>query len=145
MSAVRVRTGGPSDCADIARLNRLFNGAEDSPEAYAARLADPRRVDTLLLAELAGGVVGIAVLRLLQPVFYREPYAEVTELYVEESARRQGVGRALMATAGRLAREAGAEEITLLTNTENEAALRFYHALGFELADVSLVKRLREK
>jgi hypothetical protein len=63
MSAVRVRTGGPADCADIARLNRLFNGAEDSPEAYAARLANPRRVDTLLLAEVAGGVVGIAVLR----------------------------------------------------------------------------------
>jgi ribosomal protein S18 acetylase RimI-like enzyme len=50
-----------------------------------------------------------------------------------------------MATAGRLASEAGAEEITLLTDTENEAALSFYHALGFELADVSLVKRLREK
>ena len=103
--ALEVRVARVEDTPEIARLNLLFNGCDEPPERYAARLADPHRVDTPILALIAGRAVGIANLRLLAPVFYPEPYAELTELYVEEAVRRQGVGRALVRFAEQLARQ----------------------------------------
>jgi GNAT superfamily N-acetyltransferase len=137
-----VRPALPGDAADVARLNYLFNGCDEPAAQYAARLSDPHRVDTPLLAEIDGVCVGIANLRLLPQVFYPEPYAELTELFVEETYRRRGVGRALLAFAEALAQSAGATEIAIYTGFQNYAAQSLYHACGFEDADLVLTKTL---
>jgi GNAT superfamily N-acetyltransferase len=125
------------DATEIARLNLLFNGCDEPPERYAARLADPGRVDTPLLAFVTGRAVGIANLRLLAPVFYPEPYAELTELFVEEAFRRQGVGRALVHFAEQLARQGGAVELFVLTGNSNLLAQAFYRAIGYQADDIA--------
>src|SRR5664279_3220943 len=112
-SSLNVRIVTPADAADIARLNRLFNGVDEPEENYARRLADPRRVDTPILAEINGRAIGIANLRLLTAVFYSEPYAELTELFVAESARRLGAGEALVSFAEQLASQSGAAEMLI--------------------------------
>jgi GNAT superfamily N-acetyltransferase len=132
----------PDDARHLARLNMLFNQCDEAPEAYAARLADPQRVDIPILALRAELAVGVANLRLVQPVFYPQPYAEVTELFVLEDYRRQGVGRRLLAFAEQLARDAGAEEILVLTDFDNEAALSLYHSSGYGNHDLALSKSL---
>ena len=142
---IEIRLATPEDAPAVARLNRLFNDVEAPAEAYAARLAAPERVDYPILAEIAGQAIGIANLRLLQPVFYAEPYAEVTELFVEEAYRRQGVGKALMQFAEQMARQAGADEILLLTGFDNQTAQAFYQAIDYERADLSLTKKLTWK
>ena len=139
---MEVRIALVADAPEIARLNRLFNGSGEPPERYAARMANPRRVDTPLLAFAAGHAVGIANLRLLAPVFYPEPYAELTELFVEEAFRHQGVGRALLHLAEGLARQAGAPEIFILTGNHNLTAQAFYRAVGYEAKDTAFSKPL---
>jgi ribosomal protein S18 acetylase RimI-like enzyme len=57
----------------------------------------------------------------------------IEDVIVDESARRQGVARALMLQAIELAKEAGAEGITLTSNPKREAANRLYRSMGFEL------------
>ena len=138
-----VRIATPSDAPEIARLNRLFNGVAEPAENYAIRMGDPRRVDTPLLAEINGRVIGIANLRLLTAVFYSDPYAELTELFVEERARRLGAGAALVTFAEDLARRGGAVEMLILTDFYNQNAQQLYRKLGYEHYDIALSKKLR--
>jgi len=147
-AAIHTRIAESADVAGLAqlvRLNALFNGASDSAEQIAARLADPRRVETPILAYIEGHIVGFASLRLVPCVFYSEPYAELTELYVDEEHRRQGVGRALVAHVEKLAREAGARHMLILTDFYNNAAQSLYRAMGYVHYDIALTKDFFEK
>lgn len=139
--AIRVRPAGVDDAAELARLNTEFNGVDDQPQAIAARLADPRRVETPLLAEIDGQVVGFAALRVTPCVFYAQPHAELTELFVRPAYRRRGVGRALLACAEEMARQSGAGELMLLTGLDNTEAQAFYRAQGFTDDDLGMLKQ----
>jgi ribosomal protein S18 acetylase RimI-like enzyme len=57
--------------------------------------------------------------------------AHVDSLVVAEAARRRGVGRRLLDDASSWARARGADEILLTVWAGNDAADRFYDALGF--------------
>jgi len=64
-------------------------------------------------------------------------------LGVDPKRQRKGLGRAIMAEAERLLREAGCPKINLQVRTSNTGAIEFYKRLGFMLDDVvSLGKRL---
>jgi ribosomal protein S18 acetylase RimI-like enzyme len=56
----------------------------------------------------------------------------VADLYVDAAARKQGVGRALMSAAARVARDAGAEELIWSVYPPNAPAINFYEKLGAE-------------
>lgn len=138
-----IREATLADAAELFRLNLLFNGSsDDTVEQLITRLAHPHRVETPIIAECDGQVVGFTALRLLPCVFYAPPYAEITELFVEERYRQQGIGRALLAHAERLARSAGAEELFVATNFENTTALSLYRSAGFADYDLLLQKDL---
>lgn len=137
---VKTRLAQISDAVELARLNRLFNGVDDSGEQIRTRLADPRRVETPLIAEVEGRVVGFAAVRVVPTIFYAAPHAELTELFVEEAFRRQGVARALVAAAEALAREEGADEMVILTDTDNEAAQSLYLEMGFTHRELAMLK-----
>jgi ribosomal protein S18 acetylase RimI-like enzyme len=143
-AGIRTRSAEADDAAALARLNAAFNDTSDPPEQIAARLRDPRRVETPIFAEIDGQIVGFAAVRIVPSILYAEPQAELTELYVEAEYRRRGVGRALIDHAVRLAREAGADALLVLTGLDNEEAQRLYHATGFEDYGLALYRRFRE-
>jgi ribosomal protein S18 acetylase RimI-like enzyme len=138
-----VRVATAEDAAALARLNAAFNGVADDADALAARLRDPRRVETPLLATWEGQAVGFAALRLTPGLFYAAPQAELTELYVAPAYRRRGIARALLREVTALAQALGAEEVWLLTNPANLAAQALYRAEGFAADDLALRKPLR--
>ena len=147
-AAIHTRIAEYADAAGLAqlvRLNALFNGASDSTEQIAARLADPRRVETAILAEIDHCIVGFAALRIVPCIFFTESYAELTELYVDEGFRRQGAGRALVVHAERLACEAGARQMLILTDFYNNTAQSLYRAMGYVHYDIALTKDLIAK
>ena len=57
---------------------------------------------------------------------------EVMTLHTDR--QRSGVGTALLAEAGRIARAAGCTRLWLITTNDNVDALRFYQRRGFRLA-----------
>lgn len=89
---------------------------------------------TLLVAretDESGPIVGM-----LSLTVYRVPTglrSIIEDVVVEGSARRKGIGEALMQKAIELARDAGAEGISLTSNSQREAANRLYQSLGFQL------------
>jgi ribosomal protein S18 acetylase RimI-like enzyme len=57
----------------------------------------------------------------------------IEDVIVDENARRQGIGEALVRYAIELAREAGANGVSLTSNPQREAANHLYRSMGFEL------------
>ena len=78
-----------------------------------------------------GAIVGSLCLNV-----YRVPTgirSIVEDVVVDESARRKGIGEALMQRALDLAREAGASGLSLTSRPDREAANRLYQSMGFDL------------
>ncbi|QDZ38718.1 GNAT family N-acetyltransferase [Euhalothece natronophila Z-M001] len=57
---------------------------------------------------------------------------ELSKMAVEPAYRRQGYGNQLMEAALNFAREAGAQRISLITDTELADAIRLYQRYGFQ-------------
>ncbi|KZY47523.1 hypothetical protein A3731_29740 [Roseovarius sp. HI0049] len=126
--------------ADLAR----------SLEALSAHMGDTHRAteDVLaraclgdwpvchgLLARHRGAVVGAA---LVSPIFSTTLGAAggyVSDLWVSETARGQGLGRSLLRAVAGFARETWqARFLKLTVYAENTAARAFYDRLGFDMA-----------
>jgi len=61
----------------------------------------------------------------------RRHAAEIVAMYVLSGHARRGIGRALLAHAIAVARDSGAEQLTLTVTQGNDAARRLYAAAGF--------------
>ncbi|MGC9523776.1 MAG: GNAT family N-acetyltransferase [Anaerolineae bacterium] len=139
---VIVRIADLADAAELARLNAAFNEVYEPPEAVAARLSNPGRVEMPLIATDGVRTVGFAALRIVPCVFYATPHAELTELYVEPAYRRRGIARRLVALAERLAVDRGADRLVILTSVDNRAARALYASMGYVPEDLAMVKGL---
>ena len=97
------------------------------------------RPDYFLVGVLSGAVVATAM------VGYDGHRGWVYYLGVDPAHQGKGLGRAMMAEAERLLREAGCPKINLQVRTSNTGVIEFYKRLGFAMDDVvSLGKRLED-
>ena len=74
---------------------------------------------------------GVCQLRFRWSVWKSAEDCWLEDLYVQESARRSGLGRALVEAAVERARERGCKRIELDVNEDNAPALALYEACGF--------------
>jgi GNAT superfamily N-acetyltransferase len=139
MGTITVRQATPDDATELARMLDLFDGMGATPEQVAARMLACQSVLTTFIGDLDGQPVGFACLRLVPHLQGDEPYAELTDIYVDPPHRRHGVARALIARVEVAARAAGASEVVIITGFDNEAALAAYRAIGY--ADWALAMR----
>lgn len=128
---VSFRPARPEDAAELWRLNTAFNGPGDkAPAEMAANLAAPGG-ELTFVAQGDRGLVGFCCCQVKRSWCYREPAAELTELYVEPGFRRMGVAKGLLALAEEACARLGAEALTLLTGEDNGPARGFYESQGF--------------
>jgi GNAT superfamily N-acetyltransferase len=131
MGTIAVRQATPDDARELARLLDLFDRTGATPEQVAARMRVCQNVLTTYVGELDGQPVGFACLRLVPHIQGDEPYAELTDIYVDAPFRRHGVARALIARVEAAARSAGASVVVLITGFDNEDAQAAYRAVGY--------------
>jgi len=94
-----------------------------------------------LVAEDAGRVIGYLHYHMGYDSDRAQRTLHVADLYVDGASRRQGVGKALMAEAARIARERGAGEMIWAVFKGNSMAESFYEQLGGErITDVYFMK-----
>jgi ribosomal protein S18 acetylase RimI-like enzyme len=127
----QIRAARLDDAVALAELNREFNDEAIPPGQIAASLRSEPQTEFVVAAEVAGDLVGFACVQVLSSMCYRQPLAELTELYVREAHRRLGIGRALVQEVERLARAKGAKEMVVRTGAENTAGQAFYQAAGY--------------
>lgn len=136
MGPLSVRQAVLADLEPMAELfdrYREFQGqARDLP---AARRFLRARIDhgesVIFLAHRGGEAVGFAQ---LYPSYSSTALARVfilNDLYVDTSARRQGVARALLDAVEHHTRSLGAVRVTLNVTRDNVAAQALYHAQGW--------------
>ncbi len=141
MTALTIRQATPEDAPELARLLDLFDGQGATPEQVAARMRACAHVLTTFLAELDGRPAGFACLRLVPHLQGDEPYAELTDIYVDTPFRRRGVARALIARVEAAAREAGAGGVVIITGFDNQDAQAAYRASGYADWALAMEKR----
>jgi GNAT superfamily N-acetyltransferase len=142
MATLTVRPATPDDATELARMLDLFDHMAATPAQVTARMLACQRVLTTFLGMLDGQPVGFACLRLIPHLQGDEPYAEVTDIYVDAPVRRQGVARALLAQVEAAARAAGASEVVILTGFDNAGAQAAYRASGYADWALAMHKRL---
>ncbi|HEY7036288.1 MAG TPA: GNAT family N-acetyltransferase [Thermomicrobiales bacterium] len=144
MATITVRQASTDDAAEFARMLNLFDRMGATPAQVAARMRACQDVLTTFFGELDGRPVGFACLRLIPHVQGDEPYAELTDIYVDAPVRRHGVARALIAHVEAAARAAGATEVVILTGFDNDGAQAAYRACGYADWLLGMLKRLAE-
>jgi ribosomal protein S18 acetylase RimI-like enzyme len=142
MGAIRVRQATPDDATALALLLDRFDGMGATPEQVVARMRACHSVLTTFIGEVDGEPVGFACLRLVPHLQGDEPYAELTDIYVAAPFRRRGVARALLGHVEAAARAAGASEVVLTTDFDNEIAQSAYRAAGYVDWALAMKKRV---
>jgi ribosomal protein S18 acetylase RimI-like enzyme len=124
---MNIRPLGEGDDAAVATAEHLFDHRVDA-EATARFLADPNH-HLLVAYDDAGRPMGfVSGVETTHPDKGTEMF--LYELGVDESARRQGIGRALVEALATLARERGCYGMFVLTDDDNVAALATYRSAG---------------
>ena len=132
----RVFVATPDDAPDVARLIAAFRDwqgrTEPSDGSIAATvrrlLADPN-AEFLLAGDPAEGV---CQLRYRLSVWTGSDDCCLEDLFVVETGRGSGMGRALVNAAVERARERGCARMDLDANEANEPALALYRSVGFD-------------
>jgi len=127
-----VRLAVPSDAPALLKLNDAFNGPGLGDAAHIEHSLCENPSKIVCVAELDGETVGFCCAQLVSSICYKEKCGEITELYVEPRARRQGLATALLQLAERELVSRGATELKLLTGDDNFPARALYESLGYE-------------
>jgi len=138
--ALRIAPAGAADMTDLARalgaLSADLGDAHGAGEDELARAClGPAPACHGFLARAGREVAGAA---LVSPVFSTTrggAGAYVSDLWVAQARRGQGVGRALLGAVARAAGDLwGARFVKLTVYDDNPAARAFYERLGFAMA-----------
>jgi ribosomal protein S18 acetylase RimI-like enzyme len=115
-----------------------LEGGQGLPREALDRLIDGLRAEPMtlvLLAEREDRFAGIAVCLWGFSTFAARPALNIHDLAVSQTARRGGVGTALLAEAERRAQTRNCSRITLEVRGANHAARHLYTRCGFVGAD----------
>jgi GNAT superfamily N-acetyltransferase len=143
----------PATMDDYAQLCELFDEVDrlhretrpdvfrkpDGPVRSRERIA--HLVDgsdaAILVAERDGMLSGLAVVLEIagasHPLRVDRRVVEIGTIVVRADARRQGIGRSLMAASLQWAKVRGADHVEISVYAFNEDALRMYEAAGFTM------------
>lgn len=124
----------------VGRLvGQLSRSATPPTDAELAEIVNSPATHLLVAHDPAGPMVGMVTL-----VLFRIPTgvrAWIEDVVVDESARGQGVGEALVDEAVAVAARAGARTVDLTSRPSREAANRLYQRTGFERRDTNVYRK----
>jgi GNAT superfamily N-acetyltransferase len=94
------------------------------------------------VAEIDGRLLGMAACHAIPLLHRHAPTCRLIVLVVSDSARRTGVGAALVERVEAEGRRLGCDRLEVTSSGDRDAAHRFYEALGFEDRPKRFVKPL---
>lgn len=136
-----VRIAVASDSIALADLNTKFNGAGRSPMDIEKSLKKTQEI--VVVAVLSDEVVGFACAQYFKSFCYPDLQGEITEMYVEETSRRQGMATLMIPFLEKELKNMGVKTVKILTGGSNLKAIKFYEKTGYiQEDDLVLQKRL---
>jgi len=115
----------------LARFERLEHAVTGDAERLKEHLFGPEPLARALLAENdVGEPLGFALFFTNYSTFLTRPGVYLEDLFVTESARGRGVGRALLREVARIASDGGAGRLEWAVLDWNAKAIAFYERSG---------------
>ncbi len=138
---VRIATAADAEAtaaiynAEVLGAMTTFDLVPRTVRAQQGWLAGHGGVYPAVVAEVDGGVLGFGA---LSPYRNRPAYATTVEdsVYVDEGARGQGTGRAILTRLTELARSGGFHTVIAHIAGDNDASVALHQACGFALVGV---------
>ena len=156
MSAAQIWIAGPEEADDVVRLLGAFRDwygyagpPDETIRGVVERLIGSENAEYHLASTGDGGLpVAVAQVRYRPSIWTGSDDCWIEDVYVEESARGAGLGRAIVEHVVARATERGCGRVELDVDVVNEPARRLYASLGFadktEGGSLLLKRRLRD-
>jgi GNAT superfamily N-acetyltransferase len=148
-SSVTIRVATEADVStvlqfirDLARYEKLTDHVVASEDDLRRWLFGADVAAEVILAIQDGTPVGFALFFRNFSTFLGKPGLYLEDLFVRESARGRGIGKALLAHLASLAVERGYGRVEWAVLDWNEPAITFYRSLGATLMDDWRICRL---
>ena len=121
----------------------IFANVDGAARFYRSRFdtAD----SAVFVAELENEIVGFAYIE-RDPLNYSELLengAWLHDIYVDEQARAEGVGKALISAAAKAAKQMGAEKLLLTVAAKNPGAQKIFEKAGFRPTMMEMTLNLK--
>lgn len=146
---VEVRPARPEEAAAVAAMFNAINSMDGMPPPVAMIAAAVRRDllvpsprAVLLVAELDAVLIGFITGNAIYDSARAADAFLLNDLYVVPEARRRGAGRALVSHLAAVARRRSAVCLWWGVDLGDDAALRFYEAIGSEEDEAGFVGRI---
>jgi ribosomal protein S18 acetylase RimI-like enzyme len=135
-----IKAATTEDLTELSRLYiayRVFYGEAPEEERVAVFILDRLRQSSGRYFLAWNGLDSIGFMHLMPSTntLAMRPIWLLEDLYVDVSARGQGVATALLVHAESFARSTGAERLTLATAHDNLAAQHLYKKIGYVRED----------
>lgn len=152
MNSVSIRPAEPGDeqvllslIHELAVYEREPDQVKTTSEQLATALFGPTPLAEAVLAEVEGEVVGFALFFTNFSTWVGRPGLYLEDLFVRESRRGCGVGKALLLHLAGIARERNYGRMEWSVLDWNQPAIDFYRSLGATGMDEWTVFRLDEQ
>ena len=115
---------------ELAAYEKLEHEVEGTADDFSRHLFGDRPAAEVILAEVGGEPVGLALFFTNFSTFRARPGIYLEDLFVRPEHRGRGIGRALIAAVARVAVGRGAGRLEWAVLNWNAPAIAFYEALG---------------
>lgn len=109
-------------------------------DSFLSALKKPE--NHIYVAEEDGKLIGFVTFSIRTVIRYVKPIAELDELYIAPSARKQGLGSKLVQTVIDAAAEKGCHRLFIESHYKHEAAHKLYEKMGFTNYGYHFIKNL---
>ena len=134
---VRIELIKEVDTLLICQLNALLDEGTEWDSRQGEKFLNDSN-NALFVAFLENQAVGFLTANRLQRFDKRGAEVLIYEIGVREDARQKGIAKALINEVKLWAKEVGADEVWVLTNKSNAAAIALYRSTGGETESETL-------
>lgn len=136
----KIRPAVPADVLSLfgliqalAEYEKLTHQVVGSPEQLAEHLFGDRPYAEVLVAELGGDVVGMALYFFNYSTFLTQPGLYLEDLFVLSEYRGQGIGKALLKALAQVAVERNCGRFEWSVLDWNTPSIEFYEYMGADV------------
>ena len=141
---MQIRKAVESDYVSLMELYNEFVGSDryshHDNDSFRTVLHSPHNF--IYVVEVDEKLIGFASFSVRHVVRYPKPIAELDELFIDPSYRKQGIGRKLMNQVEEKARDLGCHRAYIESNYKYKEGHAFYESLGYTNYGYHFLKNL---
>ena len=130
------------DLHAVWRPDIYFHCEEPYPQNQYLEDIENRRVYVAKVQKTVVGYVVVSIMEKDGPGTVKKKMMRLDSICVDELARGQGIGKAMVGDIRALAKAFGCQDLLLGVHPENDSAVTFYQKCGFTIRTINMQMKL---